>query len=161
VPRNHHLGIRFAPSELDAVISAAAALGKRPAAWLRDLALGAVDVAPSIAPPTSAERLTQPVSTRLTPEQHDWLEAAAAACGLPLAAYVRRLVLGATATPRPHRASVRAAIAALNRVGNNLNQIAKKANQGVPVVPSEVAAIVAEVLEEVRNIRDAVLGADA
>ena len=63
-------------------------------------------------------------------------------------------------TPVLRRGSdVRPAIAALNRVGNNLNQLTRLANQGMPF-PAELAAAVAGVLAEVRRMRDALLEAD-
>src|SRR6185295_19972288 len=117
--------------ELAVVVRAAAASRKSPGAWLRELALGAArpDV-PLGPPPSTAERLTRTVSTRLTTEQFARLEALAEKCGLPIAACVRRAVVGAPLNGRPGPAGLRPAVAALNREGNNLNQIAKRANKG-------------------------------
>jgi hypothetical protein len=63
--------------------------------------------------------------------------------------------------PRIYRCGtdIRPAIAALNRVGNHLNQLTRLANQGMPF-PAELAAAVSGVLAEVRRMRDTLLEAD-
>ena len=54
---------------------------------------------------------------------------------------------------------MRPAIAALNQVGNNLNQLTKLAHQGLAFL-EELAPTLARVLAEVRQVRDALLQED-
>jgi dihydrodipicolinate synthase/N-acetylneuraminate lyase len=167
MPRIRHLGIRLLDDELARVVVSATAAGRSPAAWLRELALGSTAAAASpasfsnsVSASSSSAPLTRTVSTRLTAAQYEELEEWAAACGLPVAAYVRRAVLGMPVSPaRLRRREVRPAIAALNQVGNNLNQLTKLAHGGM-VFPAEVALAVGQVLAEVQRVRDAVLAVD-
>ena len=138
--RDRHLGIRLSDEELDRIATLAAAAAQTPAAWLRSLA----SAPPAPSPEQRALRaapgcLSRPVSTRLAPAQYEEVAARARACGVSLGAYLRLAVLGVTPVIRPGRADVRPALAALNRVGNNLNQLAKLAHQGMPL-PADVAA---------------------
>lgn len=161
--RTHHLGVRLSGDELARVLPAAAAAGMSPAAWLRHVALASLSAGASVpgAPPrrSAADRLARTVGTRLTAAQYAALAERAQECGLPVAAYVRRVLLGLTTAARPRRKDVRPAIAALNQIGNNLNQLTKLANQGM-VLSGELAAAVARVLAEVRQVRDSLLVVD-
>jgi len=164
LPRPHHIGVRLSDEELARLRPAAVAAEISVAALVRRLALSAVGESPGLiaappAEPSGAGRLTRTVGTRLSPEQHAAAGERARACGLPLAAYVRRAVLGIAPSARPRRSEVRPALAALNQVGNNLNQLTKLAHQGT-VLYGELAAAVERVLGEVRRVRDAVLGVD-
>ncbi len=158
--RTRHLGVRLSDEELARIAALASAAGRKPAAWLRELALRST-VTPPLPEPDSRppeSHLTRPVSTRFSPEQYEEIRERASACGLPVAAYARRAVLGAAPVLR-RGSNVRPAIVALNRVGNNLNQLTRLANQGMPF-PAEVAAAVSGVLAEVRRMRDTLLEAD-
>jgi len=158
--RARHLGVRLTDEELARIAALAAAVGRKPAAWLRELALRSPASPPSpeldSSPPES--HLTRPVATRVSPEQYEEIRERARACGLSVAAYVRLAALGVTPVLR-RGSDVRPSIAALNRVGNNLNQLTRLANQGMPF-PAELATTIASVLAEVRRMRDALLEAD-
>ena len=73
------------------------------------------------------------VDTRWDPIEYASLDAAARAAGLPRGGYIRALVLG-SAGPRARRSpsieieALAQATAALNKVGSNLNQIARILN---------------------------------
>jgi len=158
--RARHLGVRLSDEELARIAVLASASGRKPAAWLRELALRS-PASPPLSEPVSRpaeSQLTRPVSTRFSPEQYEAIRERARDCGLQVAAYARLAVLGVTPVLR-RGSDVRPAIAALNRVGNNLNQLTRLANQGMPF-PAELATTIASVLAEVRRMRDALLEAD-
>lgn len=70
---------------------------------------------------------TERVTVRLTPEERRVLEQRSAACELTVSTYMRRVALGAV--PRQSAGTAgRATLYHLGRVGNNLNQLAHKAN---------------------------------
>lgn len=91
---------------------------------------------------------------RLTPDERATLEANAAALGVTITDYARAAVLGGRVevarlsssggAPEVPPAGV-AHIVALNRVGVNLNQIARALNSGLGVVPSELTDSLARV----------------
>jgi len=115
------------------------------------------------------------VAFRLRPEDYDRLAAVAASVGVPLSALVRAATLDAVDTvrpaPTPEEVSVvadapvaspdevRALRTAVNRVGVNVNQIARLSNQhGTAVVtpeddPQEYTALLAEAVEVLREVR--------
>lgn len=70
---------------------------------------------------------SQAVLIRLTPKEKTHLKKQAAASGLSVETFVRKLIMGIEIYPRPPD-EVRAIISAINRVGNNINQIARKVN---------------------------------
>jgi hypothetical protein len=159
--RQKHIGVRLSDEEFLRLAAVAALASMRPAAWLRYMALRSFAVAPApVSPPPAAPSppaiLTRTTGTRFTAEQHDLLAERAEACGLPVAAYIRQLVLGTT--PSDRRPDVRAAIVALNRLGNNLNQLTKLAHGGT-LLPRDLHLAVEQVLAEVRRLRDALLEA--
>ena len=64
------------------------------------------------------------------------------ALGLPVAAYMRSIVLGSE--PPARRAGVDAeAVASLNRIGANINQIAKVGNASKTLSPAQIKALAA------------------
>ncbi len=159
--RTRHLGVRLSDEELARIAALASEAGRKPAAWLRELALRSPvssPLSPELDSSPPEPHLTRPVATRVSPEQYQEIRERARACGLSVAAYVRLSVLGVTPVLR-RGSDVRPAIAALNRVGNNLNQLTRLANQGMPF-PAELAATIAGVLAEVRRMRDTLLEAD-
>jgi hypothetical protein len=165
VARIKHLGVRLSAAEFLRVASAAEAASMNPAAWVRLAALRAADgaSAPSAqfsVPPlaTPPERLTQPAHTRFTDEQMEALASHAYACGLPVSAFIRQVVLGVK--PIARLPDARAAIVAVNRVGNNLNQLVKLANSGMVLTPDLLRAV-REVLAELHVLREALFRADA
>ena len=81
---------------------------------------------------------TETLFARVTPEEKSAFVARADRAGMASAAFMRALALG-DAGPRArrrrpieHQALVQA-LAALNRVGNNLNQIARNTNRGMDI----------------------------
>jgi len=89
---------------------------------------------------------------RLTTEELEAVEREAGAAGLTVSAYCRRVVLRHRVTPAARGADA-AALSALNRVGVNLNQVARHLNvHGRP--PRDLA----ETLAEVRRAVEALAG---
>ncbi len=164
--RIKHVGVRLTAAEFLRVALAAEALDMRPAAWVRHQAIRAA-LSTSEPPascrtpaPASTEdalaRLTRTAGTRFTDRQFAALAEHALACGLPVAAFIRQVVLGVT--PVARRPLAHAAIVAINRVGNNLNQLVHLAHTGVVLAPDLLRALTA-VLAEIRALRDALLDA--
>jgi hypothetical protein len=164
VARIKDLRVRLSAGEFLRIASAAEASGMQPSPWVRHQALRAADGLPTPSirfhspPPASPPaKLTHSAGTRFTQEQFEALDAYARACGLPVAAFIRQVVLGVK--PLARRPEIRSAIVAVNRVGNNLNQLVKLAHTGVVLAPDLMRAV-GEVLTEVRAVRSAFLRAD-
>jgi anion-transporting ArsA/GET3 family ATPase len=71
-------------------------------------------------------------AARLTLDERVFVDAQAAAAGLSTAEYVRRRVLGVRVDPAPAAADEKLLLE-LNRIGNNMNQIARNLNSERPV----------------------------
>jgi Bacterial mobilisation protein (MobC) len=162
--RIKHVGVRLTAAEFVRVALAADALDMRPAAWVRHQAIRAADPAAAAparfhapAPASPEAKLTRTAGTRFTDQQFSALAAHALACGLPLAAFIRQAVLGVT--PVARRPVAHAAVVALNRLGNNLNQLVHLAHTGV-LLPPDLHRAVAAALGQVLALRDALLDAD-
>jgi hypothetical protein len=176
-PRPQVIAFRLASDEALRLTAAAQAAGLSPAAWSRRLVLDqlagsgsaaggalaggpAAAVAPesepepraAAAPP--AEPLSRVVGAKLTASQYFDLDARAKAAGVPIGAYLRRLILGQPPTARWPLA--RKAIVELARVGNNLNQLVKLAHGGT-LLPAELHRAVESTLAAVRALRRALL----
>lgn len=106
------------------------------------------------------------LSLRLLPEEHALLRSRACGAGLSVGAYLRASALG-EAGPRARPAPavdadlLARAVAALNKVGSNLNQIARALNRdrltgSSPQEPPSTNAVIAEVKRAVGQIRAAV-----
>lgn len=97
------------------------------------------------------------VSVRLTTFERAGVEANAARSGLSLSDYCRRAILGhrVTASTEPQRVNAEALVE-LNRVGVNLNQIARAANRGEPLprVFGETLGVVRDVIERLAGGHD-------
>lgn len=95
---------------------------------------------------------------RLTTDERTTLEARATAAGLSVASYLRTAALG-TSGPRARRRptidreALMTATAELNRVGNNLNQLARAIHQGRDA--DELAETLAELRATASAIREA------
>jgi hypothetical protein len=87
------------------------------------------------------------VTTRLTWQEHEQFAANAAKAGLTIPSYIREVGIAERQTQRRVRRTVDAEasmklVAALNRIGNNLNQLAKQANSGEqPVIDGALAQL--------------------
>ncbi|KJV04966.1 plasmid mobilization protein [Methylocucumis oryzae] len=100
------------------------------------------------------------VQVRLSPTELEQATASAEAVGLSLSGYVRTLLLGRVTDGTQRRAAKDAQDLArlhaqLGKVGGNLNQLTKLANQGQLVPPSVLAACLAEVREVKTQIAEA------
>jgi uncharacterized protein (DUF1778 family) len=99
-----------------------------------------------------AERRTVSLSCRLTPAERVRLETAATQVGLSTSEYIRRQALDGRVVIRQRRALDHASFDQLRRIGVNLNQLTRIANQR-GFVPDAVSRA-AEAVE--RAIADAV-----
>jgi hypothetical protein len=178
MPRPQVIAFRLTPEEALRLAAAAQAAGLSPAAWSRRLVLdqlagpaaaagaAAAPAAPSAAnapaplagadtaaaAAAAAEPLSRVVGAKLTASQYFDLDARAKAAGVPIGAYLRRLILGQPPTARWPLA--RKAIVELARVGNNLNQLVKLAHGGT-LLPAELHRAVENTLAAVRTLRRA------
>jgi Bacterial mobilisation protein (MobC) len=165
VQRIKHLSIRVSAGEFLRLAAAADALAMTPTAWVRHQALCAADGAPPTTapfkppPPQSPPaKLTRTAGTRSSDEQFAAIEEHARACGLTVTAFIRQVVLGFT--PAARRPLERSAIVAVNRVGNNLNQLVHLANSGI-LLPPDLMRAVAAVRAEIHSLQDALFRDDA
>jgi Bacterial mobilisation protein (MobC) len=87
------------------------------------------------------------VTTRLTWQEHAQFAANAAKAGLTIPSYIREVGIGERQTRSRVRRTVDAEasmklVAAMNRIGNNLNQLARQANSGEqPVIGAALARL--------------------
>lgn len=116
-------------------------------------ALGKPSGRPKAAPGESREAV---VGVRLTTLERASVEANAASAGRSISDYCRRAILGhrVTASTEPQQVNTEALVE-LNRVGVNLNQIARAANRGEPL-PRHFG----EILVVVRAALDRLAGGD-
>jgi len=103
------------------------------------------------------ERRICAVGVRLTPSERAALQAAAAARGVSPAELLRGAFMGSTAlSPTPASATVSvldpSTIVALNRVGANLNQLARRANAGDLLQPGELPEVMASLSDSLARI---------
>lgn len=108
----------------------------------------------------SQKRRQRRISIGFEPLELDAVDQRAEAAGLSRAAYIRTAVLGhpgIRAIPRPpvEKKLLGLAVGQLGRVGNNLNQIAHRANTGLPVSGEAIAPV----LDEVRLVLAAIMKA--
>jgi len=164
VARIKLLGVRFSAGEFVRISASADALGMTPTAWVRHQALCVLNGKPEPAarfqaPPTTdpPAKLTRTAGTRFTAEQFVALAFHANACGLTVTAFIRKVILGVK--PVARIPATRAAIVAVNRVGNNLNQLVRLANSGVVLAP-ELVSVLHEVHAEFRTLQLRLLRAD-
>jgi hypothetical protein len=173
MPRPQVLAFRLTPDEHSRLAGLAAAAGLSPSAWCRRLVLDqlaagggapraaapatttAITAAPAETAETAgavaaAEPLSRVVGAKVTPSQYFDLDARAKAAGVTIGTYLRRLIEGRP--PAGRWPLARAAILQLSKVGTNLNQLVKLANQGTPL-PRELLSAVESVLTEVRRLR--------
>ena len=159
------LGVRVSAGEFLQIVAAAEDAGMQPVAWVRRQVLGASEGKAEIPerfyppPPESPPaKFSRSAGVRFTEEQLGAIQTHSRACGLTVGTFIRKVVLGVT--PRPRRPELHSAIVAVNRVGNNLNQLVRLANSGV-VLPPELLGAVRDVLVEVRALQKVQLRADA
>lgn len=109
----------------------------------------------------SDRRKRSPLVVQLSPDERTTVAAGAQAVGLSLSGYARHTLLGQP-TPRTQRAAPSPDVQALarllgqlGRVGGNLNQLAKLANQGQPLPADALADALAEVRAAAEQVRQA------
>jgi len=154
------VSVRLSGAEYTRLAAAAEAALAHPATLLRTLAfasLGASVSIPATAEPTPAGLLTRTVSSRLTAPEAEALALRAGECDLPLAAYVRCVLRGST--PSPRRSEAHAAVVALSRVGNNLNQLTRLAHGGT-LLTRELYGAIDALRVEVYRVRAEILAAE-
>ena len=87
----------------------------------------------------------------VTDAELDQVQQRAQAAGLTVSAYARQAMLGST--PRVKRAVTNAAaIRELTAVGNNLNQLARRANGGRFPIEADIREALAELAEVVERL---------
>lgn len=90
----------------------------------------------------AGEHRTRLVGVKLTPTEHDELTSAASEQGCSVSAYVRELCLRRSVTvvaATRRNPEAKALLFELNAIGNNLNQLARRANtRGEPAPPDEL-----------------------
>lgn len=100
---------------------------------------------------------TETLFARVTPEEKAAILARADRAGMPSAAFIRAAVLG-DAGPRARRrrpvehTTLVQLLAAINRVGNNLNQLARNSNLGLDIDVPELR----DALQQYRAVIDAI-----
>ena len=103
----------------------------------------------------TGERFSELVGVYLTPTQRAELAARAEASGLPVSDFARRLLTGARArsTTGIDPATARQFTAQLAHLGNNLNQLAKVANQTGKIRSEEaLERVTAEIIATMRKV---------
>jgi hypothetical protein len=151
--------VRLSSTQFARLAAAAAAASTSSSALIRDLvfgSLGASDAAPVSLATAPAGALVRTISCRLTAAEAERLDEQAQDCEIPVAAYVRLVLRGHT--PKAGRPAAHAAVVALSRVGNNLNQLTRLAHGGTLLSRDLFSAI--EVLRaEIHRLREEILGA--
>ena len=89
------------------------------------------------------QRLARLPCPRVTPAELAYVEQQAITAGLGAAEFVRCCALGVSIVPRRSR-SDDALLVELNRIGVNLNQMARATNSGRPPLAGELRAALAE-----------------
>lgn len=102
----------------------------------------------------TGERYTELVGVKLTPTQRAELGRRAEAAGLPLSDFVRRALTSARLRSTGiDPATARQLTAQLAHLGNNLNQMAKIANQTGRIRSEEsLATLTAEIIATMRKV---------
>lgn len=77
-----------------------------------------------------AKKTTYELCLRLNTDEVQKLQTDAENSGLSRSAYLRRLIMGAKIRPRPPK-ELQELYTEINRIGNNINQIARSVNAGI------------------------------
>lgn len=95
----------------------------------------------------------QAVLIRLTDNEKNHLQRQASNAGLKMEPFIRKLIMGVNITPRPP-SNIINLIREVNRIGNNINQIAKKVNSENCINQTqldEILHLLGEIYREVKN----------
>lgn len=98
------------------------------------------------------EKRDERVNLRLTIAERVALEESARACGIGPTDYARRRTLGLPVAPRVQADP--SIVIALNRIGVNINQIAKVLNSGGQIPPAELQTILHRLNETLDDMQD-------
>jgi len=93
------------------------------------------------------EKRSETARFRLTLAEREWLREQAGRAGLSETEFMRRRVLGRPIPPAPSRSSDPALVSELNRIGVNVNQLARATHRG-----SDFVRYWNAVGEELRNV---------
>jgi mobilization protein NikA len=157
--RTRLVTIRLSDAEYTHLATAAKAAQTSVSAVLRDRACASSDpslLAPAALASPPAGPLTSKVSSRLTPAEAEKLTERARECNLPIAAYVRQVLR--SISPSAHRPQAHAALVALSRVGNNLNQLTRLAHGGT-LMSRDLFGAIEALRAEVNQLREDILAA--
>jgi hypothetical protein len=151
--------IRLSDAEYTRLVAAAKAAQTSLSAFLRDRACASPHPplpAPAALATVPAGPLTWRVASRLTAAEAEMLTDRARECDLPMAAYVRQVLRGIS--PCAHRPQAHAALVALSRVGNNLNQLTRLAHGGT-LMSRDLFGAIEALRAEVNQLRGDILAA--
>jgi hypothetical protein len=109
---------------------------------------------------SETRRTTSRINFRLLPSERAEVEARADAAGQTLGSYIRSLLLAAPLMRSRRRASIQVLVltrvlAELNKIGSNVNQIARHVNMLNPPDAGEVRAARADIRRAVEAVLDA------
>ncbi len=91
------------------------------------------------------------INVRCNEAEHEALNERAFTAGLPVSTFLRTVALGVVPKQRMSIHS-KEAIHALNRLGNNLNQLARRHNSNETVARSEALQLFEEIREAVQRL---------
>ena len=150
--RTKLVSVRLSGGKYTRLAAAAETASTSPSTLLRDLtlaSLGASVSTRSFEPAPATELLS-----RLTATEAEMLTSRARECDLLVAAYVRSVLRGSS-----RRSEAHAAVVALSRVGNNLNQLTRLAHSGT-LVPRDLFLAIEALRTEVYRVREEILAAE-
>ena len=90
-------------------------------------------------------------AVRLTQAELTHLQSLAASARLPVSDYVRQRLLSGKVTPRPS-ADQASLLTELNRIGVNLNQIARQLNRGDQPDPHHLDFVLGQLVDALRRV---------
>ena len=91
------------------------------------------------------------VEFKVSPAERDQLRELARHAGISVSEYLRRRAFGLPVVPLVEAVERREARRELGRLGTNLNQLVRRANEAAPLLPPDRAAAVEGVIGEVRD----------
>jgi hypothetical protein len=158
--RKKLVSVRLSEAQYARLAAAAATASTSPSAFMRDFVFASFGMVSAPAPlastPAGVGTLVRMVSIRLTVTEAERLAEQARDCELPVATYARLVLRGSS--PSLRRSDARAAVMALSRVGNNLNQLTRLAHGGT-FLSRDLSLAVETLRADVYRVRDEILAA--
>jgi hypothetical protein len=107
---------------------------------------------------SETRRRGQRIAPRVTPEEYAEVDAKAEAAGLTVSSYARQVLLESVKTrsrrrPRADVATLARFCGELNRIGGNINQIARAVNLGELPCGADITQATGELREALRLVR--------